>query len=95
MTRTIEKCGEYMLLHDDGTISRPAIGMKPSGQWLVTGAVEYNNLGGVVKRYALADILSDAPRIPWQFKNGKQRVFVRDLDHGTPREWRSPNHRIF
>ena len=94
MTRIIQYGGEYMTLQDDGCIARPAIGMKANGQWRITGAVERNNLGGVVRRYTFAEILADGPRIPWRFKNGKQRTFIRDLDHGTMREWRSPRHSI-
>ena len=94
MTRTIRYGSEYMTLHDSGEISRPAINMKASGQWLVTGAVTRNNFGHVINRYSLADILRDPRSIPWQFANGSQKTFVTDLDHGTHREWRSPGHSI-
>jgi hypothetical protein len=80
-----------MLLHDDGCISRPSRSLKPSGDWRCCGAVTRNNLGGVTKRYSLADVLRDAPSIPWRFKNGKQRTHLLDLDHGTLREWCSPD----
>lgn len=63
----------------------------PSGDWLLTGAVEYGRgyTGGqVVRRYTLSDVL--AGRVPWFYKNGKQRCFPTDLDHGTHRTWASP-----
>ena len=92
--RTIQHGHESMLLHDNGSVSRPSIGMEPSGQWSVTGAVERNNFGCVVRRFSLAEILASPECIPWKFKNGKQRVFIRDLDHGAYREWRSPGHQV-
>jgi hypothetical protein len=92
--RSIRHGDEWFALHADGCISRPAIKMGPSGQWKVTGAVERNNFGGVVRRYSLAQILDDPTAIPWKFKNGKQRVFIQDLDHGTHREWASPGHYV-
>ena len=86
--KTIELMGERMDLHDTGEITRPAIGMFiPSGKWKVIGAVELNNFGKVVKRYSLRQITSNPHRIPWKWNNGKQRVFVMDLDHGTKRMW--------
>ena len=84
-----------MTLHESGEISRPKIGMKSSGQWLVTGAVTRDNFGHVVRRYSLEEVFNNPRSIPWKFKNGKQQTFVTDLDHGTAREWCSPVHRIF
>ena len=93
---SIQHGGEWMTLYPDGSIGRPEIGMAPSGTWKITGAVEYNNLGGVVRTYTLGEILHGRVDSAggWKFKNGKQRTFVRDFDHGTMREWRSPGHRI-
>ncbi len=92
--RTIQYGNEYMTLHNNGNISRPAIGMGPSGQWKVTGAVERNNFGAVVRRFTLEEILNDPEAIPWKFKNGKQRTFITDFDHGSHREWRVA-HQVF
>lgn len=89
--RTIIYGNEYMDLYDDGSIGRPSIGMSPSGKWRITGAATINNFGKVVKLYSLADILRDPGAIPWKFKNGVQHTFVRDIDHGTYREWRTPH----
>lgn len=93
--RTIRHGSEYMTLHDDGNVSRPEIGMSPSGQWSITGAVTLNNFGSVVRRYSLEQILTTPDSIPWQYKNGKQRTHVCDLDHGTRRIWMNPTHEIF
>lgn len=93
MRRTILYGSEYMTLHENGHIERKNI--PPSGQWRVIGAYEYNNFGHQTRRYSLAEILNSPESIPWQHKNGKQRVFIRDMDHGTVREWSSPNHRVF
>lgn len=84
---------EYMRMDEVGLVSRPAIGMKkPSGDWRVTGAVVRNNFGYVVCRLTLHDLKTRCDEIKWQHKNGKQRVFITDLDHGTHREWQSPKH---
>lgn len=91
-TKTICHGNEYMTLHENGEISRPEIGMKASGKWLVTGAVRLNNFGRIVERFTLADILAGG--IQWKHKNGQQRVYVMDLDHGTKRLWKSPSHSI-
>ncbi len=93
-TRTIRHGSEYWKLHVDGAIERPGLVAPHAASWCVVGAVARNNFGQIVRRYSLADILRDSAAIPWQFKNGKQRVFVRDMDHGTLREWRCPSHSI-
>ena len=90
----IQYGSEYMEMDEDGLISRPTIGMKASGEWRVTGAVERNNFGYVICRLSLADVKAACNSLEWHYKNGKQRIFVTDLDHGTQREWRSPNHLI-
>ena len=95
MKRTIRHGAEYMELHENGAITRPEISMNtPSNKWLVTGAVTRNNFGHVTRRYSLANILNNPGAIPWQHGNGKQKTFIQDVDHGTPREWRSPTHNI-
>ena len=96
----IESGDEVMHLHADGGISRPALRataanyVGPSGQWKVRGAVERNNFGAAVRRYSLAEVLDKGMALPWRNKNGTQRTFLQDWDHGTAREWRSPKHHI-
>lgn len=73
----------------DGYLWSPS--HSPSGYWTLTGAVEYGRgyCGGrVVRRYTLDDI--KANRVPWFWRNGKQRCFPTDIDHGTHRVWMSP-----
>ncbi len=94
MERTIIKGSEYMTLHENGDISRPAIGMKASSKWKIVGAVTRNNFGHVTANYSLDDILNNPRSIPWQFANGKQKTFIVDLDHGSNREWRCPTHSV-
>lgn len=65
--------------------------LTPSGDWRVEGALEFGRgyTGGhVVRRYTLADILAN--RVPWFYKNGVQRCYVKDYDHGHYRVWMSP-----
>jgi hypothetical protein len=84
---------EWMALHADGCVSRPAIGMGPSESRRVVGAVRLNNFGRVVARVSLADILARKVR-DWQYKNGKQRWHIVDVDHGTYRTWMNPTHEV-
>jgi hypothetical protein len=98
--RTIRRGDEFMKLWDDGAISRPSCPApydQPSGKWTLTGAVELNNFGYIVRRWSLADVLADPAAIPWRHKNGKQRVHVADLDHGMRRMWADSGltHEIF
>ena len=70
---------------------RPGPDSKPSDDWRMLGAVEFGRgfTGGtIVRRYSMADVR--AGRVPWFFKNGKQRCFVLDEDHGTRRVQMSP-----
>lgn len=78
---------ETYYVDDCNRISRPSTGLGPSGDWLLLGAAEYR-FGRVVRRYSVDEIR--AGRVPWFYKNGAQRCFVRDRDHGTMREWQSP-----
>lgn len=92
--KNIYSGNERMVLHDNGNISRPKIGMNvPSGQWKAIGAFRFNNFGHVVEIIPLETILSDK-QLQWFFKNGKQRLHLVDLDHGTRRVWMSPKHYV-
>ncbi len=88
----IEKGGHYWKLYDDGRLHRGDF--FSSDQWKVMGAVERNNFGHVIKAYSLEEVLTLGSAIPWRFKNGKQRTFIMDLDHGQIREWRNPTHKV-
>lgn len=93
--RTIQPNG--WTIHDDGNVQRhdvPAPYDQPSGQWRITGAVTRNNFGYVTRYWSLAQILADPAAIPWKFKNGKQRTFLRDYDHGTYRELANPGYSV-
>lgn len=91
--RTIYKSGKYMTLHDNGQISHK--NWQASEQWRITGAVRFNNFGHEVEYYSLDQILADPSQILWRYKNGKQRVHLTDLDHGTPRTWMNPPHSVY
>lgn len=94
MTRTIYRSGiAYARLHENGQIERLDGHAGPSENWRVTGAVTRNNFGYVTARWTLDEILS-GESIPWRFKNGRQRTFLRDYDHGTGREWGHPAHHV-
>jgi hypothetical protein len=89
--------GSRWTLHLNGDVQRhdvPPPYNAPSGQWTVTGAVTTNNFGHVTRYWTLAEILDNPRAIPWKYKNRKQRTFIRDIDHGHPREWVSPGYRV-
>lgn len=100
ITRDIHSGDEVMKLHSDGCIERPGDRrmfrqtVRPTRAWRIVGAEEYNNFGCVVRRYTLAEIVDDPSVIPWKWKNGKQRTYVIDFDHGTQRMWACPTHFI-
>ena len=81
--------GERMPVASDGSIRRAGARI-PSGAWHIVGAVTRNNFGAVTRTYTLAELLADPAGIPWLHKNGKQKTFILDRDHGTLREWRAP-----
>jgi hypothetical protein len=76
---------ETYSLGADGKIGRPEIKMLPSGKWLMLGLYEYRGFGGSF--IPLADVLNRLDTLPWKYKNGKERFHIRDLDHGTVRQW--------
>ena len=90
--KTIKHGKEYWKLHVNGQIERPGI-YGPSNSWKVVGAVRLNSLGHVIEEANLDDILSGKIK-EWQHKNGKQKWFIIDFDHGTKRQW-TIEHCIF
>lgn len=91
MLKYIKYGNEYWKMYENGMIERPNL-VSPSNSWKVTGAVRFNNFGYIVESFSLDDILNGG--IIWKYKNGKQRVYVCDLDHGSHRIWISPKHSI-
>lgn len=87
----IHSGSEYMDLYADGKIGRTCC--EPSGQWICTGAVQYNNFGRVIRRYTLDQVING--NLAWRHKNGKQRIHLCDLDHGTHRTWMNPTHEVY
>lgn len=79
--------GDRYLIHDNGDIERTDIpGFVPSGQWKLLAIVSnMANRSEVIPFNYLSRFLSLKPDL--LFKNGKPRYTVRDLDHGTMREW--------
>lgn len=96
MTAVINQVGSRLLqIHDNGFIERitdDGFRIAPSASWQALGAVRYNNFGRIVEWFSLADVLTKP--IQWQYKNGKQRVHIVDLDHGAIRVWMSPRHHV-
>jgi hypothetical protein len=69
---------ERYAVHAGGEISRPAIGMGPSGQWLFAGLAR----GGgemLLDFMGVCERLADGEALP-------STAYVRDIDGGTPRQ---------
>jgi len=73
----------------------------PSGQWLLMGAVRTDNFGQEMERVKFVcdcchrpypDALKQLERIQddWTWKNGSQKWYAIDYDHGSQRVWRMP-----
>lgn len=83
--------GDFYKADERGYLSRTTpdgFTVNPSPHWRIDGAVEYRKVFGndvVTRRYTLQDILDE--KVPFQYKNGKQRCYIRDYDHGTYRVW--------
>jgi hypothetical protein len=63
----------------------------PDDSWHLCGAVEYGRgclRHTVIRQYPIWDIMGN--QVPWFYKNGKQRCFVLDRDHGSRRVQMSP-----
>ena len=90
----ITRGDETWYLHHDGGIERPNRVAPNAATWRVAGAETLNNFGHCVRRWSLSEILADPAGIPWHHKNGSQRTFVFDVDHGSNRMWGNPRHRI-
>lgn len=84
---------ETMRVTPAGYVYRPSISHVPSDSWRIIGAETLNNFGRTIRRYTWDEISADPSVIPWKHRNGKQRTFVIDLDHGTRRMWGTA-HRI-
>ncbi len=85
--RHIKYGTEWFVLYPSGEI-----GPGPSPTWKITHAEEFNNFGHKIRSYSLEEIIQTPANIPWLYKNGKQRTYLCDLDHGTHRMWCSPTH---
>jgi len=76
---------ETYIINDLNQFSRPKLTAQysnvglPSNDWAMTGAIEYK-FGNVFKEYSMEDVWDK--KVPWFYKNGKQRCFVVQYDHG-------------
>lgn len=62
-------------------------------EWQITGAVEYSWVFGKyipIKKYSLKDILEG--KVPFFYKNGKQRSYLVDRKHGIDNTWMFPHN---
>ncbi len=79
---------ETFAVHADASISRPAIGMAPSGEWKLRGLTD--RYGRVVVPFD--QLAAKLPTLDLFYKNGKPRYMIADLDHGTSRVQGSPGY---
>ena len=70
--------------------------VNPSKHWIFRGIVKFNNFGYECKRIYAKELLAMSPNelnlIDWNYKNGKGKWHVMDIDHGTYRQWGKPSY---
>ena len=85
---------------DQFRLVRPSF-HEPSNQWILMGAVRSNNFGAAVERVMFVCACCHRPlpgaedalrRIQndWTWKNGSQKWYALDYDHGSTRQWCAP-----
>lgn len=74
----------YTIRENDGAISRDDGQWGYSGNWLLLGFV---TTSGKRRFIPLNEIFRNGIPEPLRFKNRNPRYTVRDMDHGTMREW--------
>lgn len=67
--------------------------LNPSGEWKALALVRRNNFGSIIAITLFAH-WSWALPTDWLYKNGKPKFTLRDLDHGTVREWGTRVRRV-
>jgi len=75
--------GAVYYIHDNGNIERDDMPGKPSGQWTMLGLKHV----ALQQFIPFKDLEAKLPELTLKYKNGKPQYTVRDLDHGTMREW--------
>ncbi len=76
---------ETFVVNDKDQFSRPKLIREyniayASDDWKLLGAVEFK-FGNIIRHYTVDDIRNN--KVPWHYKNGKQRCFFRQYDHGS------------
>jgi hypothetical protein len=79
-------CGSYHVLQNGDIVRLDIPGFKPSGQWKFLGLCHARRNLFVPFPGCFARPLP----FPLNWKNGRAQWRVVDLDHGTRREWASP-----
>lgn len=77
----------------DGLIFRLTM-PEPSGKWKALALVRRCNFG-IVETIPFAEWSKRLGSVQWTYKNGKPRYTLRDLDHGTVREWGNYVTRVY
>jgi hypothetical protein len=84
----IQTKSETYRVNAAGEISRDCLNWKYSGEWKALALVRRCNFG-VIETIPFDAWRDRLPGVQWLCKNGKPRYTLRDLDHGTRREWGS------
>ena len=74
---------ETFVIDDRNRFSRPATGMPFTDDWLLVGAVSFKEVFGRSHEtwYTVDDIING--KVPWFYKNGKQKSYIVHNDYGT------------
>lgn len=87
----IQRGSTWLFVSEDGRVKTKEAASK---DWVILGALSYDNFGHVSGYVPLEDIFRGDIK-DWKYKNGKQKWFIQDCDHGSLREWRSPDYRCW
>jgi hypothetical protein len=94
MTFTVVTARERYLVDEHGNIGRPQINLAPSGNWKALALIRYHGFG-IAETIPFAKWPERIAELNWRYKNGKPRYHMRDLDHGTTREWGEPILQVY
>ena len=82
---------EFYEITENGQICKGPNNVQPSDNWKMLGIVRRNNFGHVIESIGFERLSrmssNEINSIDWKRKNGTSKWSLRDLDHGSMRDW--------